>query len=343
MKVIAPLICVSILAGALGCQRSPNTDDKSVSSTSQVASATTKVAGPVINDKKNRKLNFTISKETTYVTGPIDNDGYIDYVAALNERLGKGITPETNANVLIWKAIGPTPEGERMPAQFFKLMGMEEPPATGNYLVDSRQFLHEQFKIKDPGALSKIDRQFTQTTQYPWSADDYPETAAWLKANAQPLDLVVEATKRSRYFAPLAPPNADTDPSRMVSASLARTGHVRNLANALATRAMSKLNAGKHDECWKDLLACHRLARLIGQRPTGIEGVIAIAVESISQRADLAFLERAEIDSKQLLKCLKDLKELPPLAKAADQIDLGERLSFFGRRLVIEQSGNQGL
>ena len=58
------------------------------------------------------------------------------------------------------------------------------------------------------------------------------------------------------------------------------------------------------------------------------QGVIAIAVESISQRADLAFLERAEIDSKQLLKCLKDLKELPPLAKAADQIDLGERLSF---------------
>ena len=118
------------------------------------------------------------------MTGPVDKDGYIDYVAALNERLGKGITPETNANVLIWKAIGPTPEGERMPAQFFKLMGMEEPPATGIYLVDSRRFLHEQFKIKDPGALSKIDRQFTQTTQYPWSADDYPETAAWLKANA---------------------------------------------------------------------------------------------------------------------------------------------------------------
>jgi hypothetical protein len=43
-----------------------------------------------------------ISKETTYVTGPLDKDGYIDYETALNDRLGKGITPEKNANVLLW-------------------------------------------------------------------------------------------------------------------------------------------------------------------------------------------------------------------------------------------------
>ena len=35
-----------------------------------------------------------IGKETTYVTGPLDEDGYIDYEAALNDRLGKGIVPE---------------------------------------------------------------------------------------------------------------------------------------------------------------------------------------------------------------------------------------------------------
>jgi hypothetical protein len=42
---------------------------------------------------KQKKPNFTIGKETTYVTGPVDKDGYIDYAAALNERLGKGVTP----------------------------------------------------------------------------------------------------------------------------------------------------------------------------------------------------------------------------------------------------------
>src|SRR5258708_4011326 len=77
---------------------------------------------------KKSKPKFTISKETTYITEPLDKDGYPDYAAALNKRLSKGVTPENNANVLIWKAIGPHPDGVTMPAEFFKLMGMEAPP-----------------------------------------------------------------------------------------------------------------------------------------------------------------------------------------------------------------------
>jgi hypothetical protein len=44
---------------------------------------------------------YPVSKDTTYVTGPIDKDGFIDYAAALNQLLGKSITPETNANALM--------------------------------------------------------------------------------------------------------------------------------------------------------------------------------------------------------------------------------------------------
>src|SRR5262250_2173966 len=77
-----------------------------------------------------------LGKETTYVTGPLDKDGYIDYQAALNDRLGKGVTPQTNANVLIWKALGPRPEGGRgMPAEYFKRLGVEEPPEGGDYFI----------------------------------------------------------------------------------------------------------------------------------------------------------------------------------------------------------------
>src|SRR5882724_7209102 len=72
---------------------------------------------------KKHRGTFTISKETTYVTGPLDKDGYIDYAAALNERLSKGVTPESNANVLIWKAIGPRPERREIFAEFFRQLG----------------------------------------------------------------------------------------------------------------------------------------------------------------------------------------------------------------------------
>ena len=68
------------------------------------------------DEKKDAPLTppIPIGKDTTYVTGPIDKDGYIDYEAALNERLGKGITAETNCNALLFKAIGPRPEGGRL-------------------------------------------------------------------------------------------------------------------------------------------------------------------------------------------------------------------------------------
>src|SRR5438045_6275709 len=51
---------------------------------------------------------------------PAGKAGNIDYEAELNDKLGKGITPEKNAAVLLWQALGPTPEGgPRMPAEFF--------------------------------------------------------------------------------------------------------------------------------------------------------------------------------------------------------------------------------
>ena len=50
----------------------------------------------------------TVSKETTYFTEPLREDGYPDYVAALNRRMSEGVTPENNAVALWWQAMGPS-------------------------------------------------------------------------------------------------------------------------------------------------------------------------------------------------------------------------------------------
>src|SRR4051794_2037415 len=70
-------------------------------------------------DAPKSKPRFTVGKDTTYFTGPLTKDGHIDYVAALNQRLREGVTPDTNAVVLLWKAFGPRPEGTKMPPEFF--------------------------------------------------------------------------------------------------------------------------------------------------------------------------------------------------------------------------------
>src|SRR5437763_7616782 len=107
----------------------------------QPKAAPTKEEKTKENAAKKHRGKFTISKETTYITGPLDKDGYIDYAAALNERLSKGVTPENNANVLIWKAIGSRCEAPLMPIKFFQLMGIEAPPEKGQYFIDLKHYL----------------------------------------------------------------------------------------------------------------------------------------------------------------------------------------------------------
>src|SRR6516164_99531 len=115
---------------------------------------------------------FPLGKETTYVTGPLDKEGYIDYEAALNDRLGKGITPDKNANVLLWKALGPTPEGGAgMPAEFFKRLGIEKPPKDGAYLVGLTRFMKDHLGL-EPKDYDAIHDELGRAIPRPWTAKD---------------------------------------------------------------------------------------------------------------------------------------------------------------------------
>jgi len=96
---------------------------------------------------------ITISKETTYIAGPLRKDGYVDYVAALNEHFGRGVTPENNAAVLLWRAAGPAeipkPDRER----FFKMLGIPPLPEQGDYFVPFDGYVK---RLKDAGKLTAV-------------------------------------------------------------------------------------------------------------------------------------------------------------------------------------------
>src|SRR4029078_1861738 len=82
-----------------------------------LASPPEEKAKPASEDKSKPKI--TISKETTYITEPLRPDGYPDYVAALNQRMSLGVTPENNAAVLLQKAFGPSEIPVALRADFF--------------------------------------------------------------------------------------------------------------------------------------------------------------------------------------------------------------------------------
>ncbi len=291
------------------------------------------------DDPKDKpKPKFTIGKETTYVTGPVDKDGYIDYEAALNERLGNGIKPDDNANVLLWKAFGPRPEGAEMPAEFFKLLGIEKPPERGDYFVDLPSYLKETFG----GVTDEMLDQQVRAMQGPWKAVQLPIVPGWLLANKKPLALLIEATKRTHYYHPLVTRKTEKVSAGLMAAPLPPVAKYRELADALTVRAMLHIGEGRTDAAWQDLLAMHRLARLMPRGGTLIEALVGFAIEQMTSSADLAFLANAKLTSAQVQACLRDLQKLPPMPPLADQIDVGERFMFLDSLMLIDQLGMQG-
>jgi len=315
MNVLTPLLALTILAAACA-------------------------ADPPAKDKPARKPNFTVSRETTYVTGPLDKDGCVDYATAIDERLGKGVTPETNANVLIWKALGPRPLGGKpMPAQFFKPMGMDEPPEKGEYFVDVRPFVRDRLGIEDREQFSAAFERIYPLTHEPWKVEDHRQIAEWLKSNEKPLNLVVEGLNRPHYFAPVYR-GGDEPTVDLVTAYFARTSAALELTTALAVRGMLRVGEGKPADAWPDLLACQRMGRYVGRGVSLIEALVGFRCESIGQRATEALLERPELDARQLARFLRDLRALPPIPLVSDHLEIGERFVALERFTIAIRGGS---
>jgi hypothetical protein len=278
------------------------------------------------DEPKKSDSKLPLGKDTTVVTGPLDKDGFLDYEAALNEQLSKGIAPEKNANALLVQVFGRKPEGSAMPPQYYKLLGVKEPPAASTYFLDIGRYLREIEKLND-AAMKPVFDQHGLATQRPWSAAVFPKIADWLEANEKPLALVREAVIRPEYYNPLVSSHRN-GPGSLMSALLSSVQKCREVSGALTARAMLRTAEGKTDEAWTDLLACHRLGRLVARGGTIIEMLVGIAIDTNAANADVAFLANAKLDSKRIQLCRKDLEALPPMPAVADKIGVTERFMF---------------
>jgi hypothetical protein len=152
--------------------------------------------------------------------------------------------------------------------------------------------------------------------------------------------VAVEASKRTHYFSPLVPHQREKG---LTSSLLPSVQRCRGIASALAARAMLRAGQGKDDEAWQDLLACHRLARLIARGGTLIEFLVGVAVDAIASQADLAFLAGTRPDAKRIKGYLRDLQNLPPFPAVADRVDLAERFTLLEVITLIDRHGIRAL
>lgn len=276
------------------------------------------------------KLNFTVSKETTYITEPLRPDGYPDYLAALNDRYGKHVTPDNNAAVLAWRAIGPKAIEKDVQGEFFRLLGMDPLPADGKYFMEWNDYTEELLEKECPVVLfdnaaqkrkderkQQLSDQFRRVGIAPWSAASLPAVADWLKKNEMPLALLVAANKRPRFFSPLV---SNKEPPVLNSVTCADPATIRIAGAALCVRGMLRLNDGNASGAREDLLACRRLARLLAQQPFVTRSLWARSLERQAAAGLLALFHYGPRDieeAKSLDRQIQQMPDLPDLVQLA--------------------------
>jgi hypothetical protein len=281
-------------------------------------------------------VRVTIGRDTTFITKPLRPDGYPDYLAALDQRLRDGVTPENNAAVPFWQAVGPKDIRKEIRDEYFRRLGVPSLPEKGGYFVylgeyaagrpDGKKLLDAP---QDAGEDQSLWAQERAAISRPWSKEKFPILADWLAANEKSLAMLLAASKRPRRYDPLCcPQNTPGGPSLSRALSQFLPGpasQYRHLARALRVRAMLRLQEGEIDRAWEDALAVHRLARLCGRGQTFIECLVATGLEEAACSSGRALLEHGSLTAAQLATMREELGKLPPLPKAAGKFDLGER------------------
>ncbi len=278
---------------------------------------------------------ITISKETTWATEPVGANGFVDYVTVLNRQGSRGITLENNAMVPLSHALGPRPEVSRLPDRYFELLGIEPLPDEGPYFDSLWKWWDRKGKKLPPGGEKEFEGWEELANARPWTANEFPDLAEWLADMATPLRIAVEASERTEFLTPLFDEPGDP----LCGVCLTVQQKTRELCRALVTRAMLRLGEENRFDAWNDLLAAHRLGRLIGRGPFAMDGLVGYGTEREVIAGELRLISETQPSSKFTSRYLKQLSRLPPISPIIDKINNSERASFAD---VVQQiAGNR--
>lgn len=276
-----------------------------------------------------RRVYVTLSRETTHLVEPLGKHGYVDYLKAVNDDARQGVTPTNNAAILFWQAVGPKDIPRALRSAFFKGLQIPSLPEKGEYFLDWDDFVKE---IAEPHTLNAnrytrqgLDNEFWDARHGPWSERDFPHVAAWLARNRIPLQRILEASQRERFFYPLLNENGPPD---LIGTHLPTPRAFKEITRSLTARAMLNLQKGSLGEVRQDILVCHRLSRLLAQRPDLVEYAHALGVECRALEADATVACRARLARDAAIQWSRELQSLPPLPSATQKMDWVPRLLY---------------
>eukprot|EP00913_Durusdinium_trenchii_P008998 g8464.t1 len=284
-----------------------------------------------------------ISKETTFVKGPLRKDGHVDYPAALNQYARRGVTTENNAVVALARVFGPSIYPKSIRKEFFAELGIAVPPVDGRYFLTMSAFAKVAAGNNSKAYAQRLfDEQGTGSSR-PWSRKELPKLAAWLEYNQRAIGQLHVAVSRKEFFHPLVTGSDDPESELLLAALMPFVQESRSFARALSARALLAVHEGRIDDARKDLLAGHRLARLIGKGQTLIEALVGMAIESMTCQTAVLMLQTGRLTDRQLQTYQQELAQLPPMSPIREKINIAERFMALDAACYASRQGQKSL
>ncbi len=296
---------------------------------------------------------IVISHRTTFITKPLHADGTPNYVAAFNAIAGRGIKPDENAGIPLIFILRPH-EPVMMPfwRREVKALGLNKsvsrPPAIGSMMAFfRRRFPYPAEKRMPFGDTSSASQNPHNKMQYirvngdkagrifveelhladrqPWVPHDASVLAAYLDANAAALGQVRRATALARFFVPLVPDRRRS--AAMAFANIPWLAQCKTLSQLLLAQADLDLGRGRISACEADLIAIHRLGRLLEHEPQLIVYLVGLSIDGTADKGDRVLMQDPIVHEKDAAEYLHQLSSLPPTRAIKAALDVGDRMT----------------
>jgi hypothetical protein len=215
-------------------------------------------------------------------------------VSAINDRFGKGVTPENNVFVALLPAIGTGRDvlGDACEKELAALGGK---PAAGLFVPNE-----------------DVPSKYRELQEKPWKAADAPEADAWVNANEACLKVAAEAVQRPRCWMPAVEAS---------DGSINYSKHaipVLRIAELFRLRAMRKLGSGDASGAWQDTLASRSLSQCLLQGRDLVEQLIGVQGEVSTQKRVLAILQDRSTDQQLAASMLETVRTFPRVPAVAE-------------------------
>ena len=265
---------------------------------------------------------ITISRETTFITEPLTAEGLPDYQKALDERYRQGVTPENNAAIPFWQVFGPKSIPEPLREEFFKHLGIQPLPVEGEYFITEEQFRKSLLRGGIEFSEDELFDRFFEAHGPPWTTEQFPEVAKWLSANKKPLEKILEASRKPRFYSPIL--QADGGNETLSPLNLV----LRDAFPVLAVRTMLHIGEGRTKSAQKDILTCRRLTRLTTRHVSSTARLVALAGDAIAFGCEKKLLNSGKLTARELLDYQAELRKLGPVPRVSDDVVLYDRFEI---------------